>query len=203
VSTSSSLTIGVLALQGDVREHRAMLEQCGVATIGVRRPEELAQIDGLVIPGGESTTIGKLAGIFGLMEPIRAALREGLPAYGTCAGMIMLADRLEAGTADQETFGGIDMVVRRNGFGRQVDSFEAVVGFEPSWSSAFDYPATFIRAPYVEKVGQDAEVAATVRGLGGDRIVAVRQGRLLATSFHPEITGDTRIHELFVELVRS
>jgi 5'-phosphate synthase pdxT subunit len=203
VSTRSNLTIGVLALQGDVREHRAMLERCGVSTVGVRRPEELAQVDGLVIPGGESTTISKLAGTFGLTEPIRAALRDGLPAYGTCAGMIMLAESIEAGTVDQESFGGIDMVVRRNGFGRQVDSFEAVVEFDPSWSTPFDYPATFIRAPYVEKVGGDAEVAATVAAPGGDRIVAVRQGRLLATSFHPEITGDTRIHELFVELVRS
>ncbi|TCJ28915.1 pyridoxal 5'-phosphate synthase glutaminase subunit PdxT [Nocardioides jejuensis] len=202
MSTASTLTIGVLALQGDVREHRAMLEQCGVRTIGVRRPAELAQVDGLVIPGGESTTIGKLAGIFELLEPIRAALRAGLPAYGTCAGMIMLADGIEGGTAGQETFGGIDMVVRRNGFGRQVDSFEATVEFAPTWADHFDYPATFIRAPYVEKVGGAAEVAATVSGPGGDRIVAVRQGRLLATSFHPEITGDTRIHELFVELVR-
>lgn len=202
MSTASTLTIGVLALQGDVREHRAMLEQCGVRTIGVRRPAELAQVDGLVIPGGESTTIGKLAGIFELLEPIRAALRAGLPAYGTCAGMIMLADGIEGGTAGQETFGGIDMVVRRNGFGRQVDSFEATVEFAPTWADHFDYPATFIRAPYVEKVGGAAEVAATVTGPGGDRIVAVRQGRLLATSFHPEITGDTRIHELFVELVR-
>lgn len=176
-----------------------MLESCGVATIGVRRPEELARVDGLVLPGGESTTIGKLARIFGLLEPIREALRDGLPAYGTCAGMIMLADAIEGGTADQETFGGIDMVVRRNGFGRQVDSFEAVVEFAPSWSDHFAYPATFIRAPYVEKVGDGVEIAATV----GDRIVAVRQGRLLATSFHPEITGDARIHELFVELVRS
>ncbi len=203
MSTSSSLTIGVLALQGDVREHRAMLEQCGVSTIGVRRPEELAQVDGLVIPGGESTTIGKLSRIFGLFDPIRSALRDGLPAYGTCAGMIMLADAIEGGTPDQETFGGIDVVVRRNGFGRQVDSFEAIVDFAPSWSEHFDYPATFIRAPYVEKVGDDVEVAATVTDEQGDRIVAVRQGRLLATSFHPEITGDTRIHELFVELVRS
>ncbi|GGO93795.1 pyridoxal 5'-phosphate synthase subunit PdxT [Nocardioides phosphati] len=203
MSTPSSLTIGVLALQGDVREHRAMLEQCGVSAVGVRRPEELAQVDGLVIPGGESTTIGKLAGIFGLLEPIRAALRDGLPAYGTCAGMIMLADAIEGGTADQQTFGGIDVVVRRNGFGRQVDSFEAVVDFSPSWHDHFDYPATFIRAPYVEKVGDGVEVAATVTDEQGDRIVAVRQGRLLATSFHPEITGDTRIHELFVELVRS
>jgi len=203
VSTPSSLTIGVLALQGDVREHRAMLEACGVSTVGVRRPEELARVDGLVIPGGESTTIGKLAGIFGLLEPIRAALRDGLPAYGTCAGMIMLADTIEGGTADQQTFGGIDMVVRRNGFGRQVDSFEAVVEFEPTWHDHFAYPATFIRAPYVEKVGDGVEIAATVSDEQGDRIVAVRQGRLLATSFHPEITGDTRIHELFVELVRS
>jgi 5'-phosphate synthase pdxT subunit len=203
VSTPSNLTIGVLALQGDVREHRAMLEQCGVSTIGVRRPEELARVDGLVIPGGESTTIGKLAGIFGLLEPIRAALRDGLPAYGTCAGMIMLADAIEGGTADQQTFGGIDVMVRRNGFGRQVDSFEAVVDFAPSWAGHFDYPATFIRAPYVEKVGDGVEIAATVADEQGDRIVAVRQGRLLATSFHPEITGDTRIHELFVELVRS
>ncbi|MDO7866937.1 pyridoxal 5'-phosphate synthase glutaminase subunit PdxT [Nocardioides jiangxiensis] len=203
MSTTSSLTIGVLALQGDVREHRAMLEQCGVQTIGVRRPAELAQVDGIVIPGGESTTIGKLARIFDLFEPLRQGLRDGLPAFGTCAGMIMLADAIEGGTADQETFGGIDMVVRRNGFGRQVDSFEATVRFNPSWATAFDSPATFIRAPYVEKVGGAAEVAATVTAPGGDRIVAVRQGRLLATSFHPEITGDTRIHELFVELVRS
>lgn len=206
MSSPRNLTIGVLALQGDVREHRAMLEQCGVSTVGVRRPRELEQVDGLVIPGGESTTIGKLARIFELFEPIQAALRAGLPAYGTCAGMIMLADRIEAGTADQEPFGGIDMVVRRNGFGRQVDSFEATVGFTPSWAPAFRYPATFIRAPYVEKVGDGVEVVATVDGPHGAadaRIVAVRQGKLLATSFHPEITPDPRIHELFVDLVRS
>lgn len=176
-----------------------MLESCGVRTLGVRRPSELAGLDGLVIPGGESTTIGKLAGIFGLLEPLREALRDGLPAFGTCAGMIMLADAIEAGAAGQETLGGLDIVVRRNGFGRQVDSFEATVDFAPSWAPHFGYPATFIRAPYVEKVGDGVEVVATVT----DRIVAVRQGRLLATSFHPEITGDTRIHELFVELVRS
>jgi 5'-phosphate synthase pdxT subunit len=196
-SPTRDLTIGVLALQGDVREHRAMLESCGVATIGVRRPAELAQIDGLVIPGGESTTMYKLARHFDLFEPLQAAIAGGLPAFGTCAGMIMLADNIEGGIAGQETLGGLDVVVRRNAFGRQVDSFEAVVDFAPSWSEPFVYPATFIRAPYVEKVGDGVEVVATV----SDRIVAVRQGRLLATSFHPEITGDTRIHELFVELV--
>jgi 5'-phosphate synthase pdxT subunit len=198
-SPTRDLTIGVLALQGDVREHRAMLESCGVATIGVRRPSELDGLDGIVIPGGESTTMYKLARTFEIFEPLRAAIAGGLPAFGTCAGMIMLADRIEAGIAGQETLGGLDVVVRRNAFGRQVDSFEAVVGFTPSWADDFTYPATFIRAPYVEKVGDGVEIVATV----SDRIVAVRQGRLLATSFHPEITGDTRIHELFVELVRS
>ncbi len=206
MSSPRDLTIGVLALQGDVREHRSMLERCGVATLGVRRPEELSRVDGLVLPGGESTTIGKLARIFGLFEPIQQALRDGLPAYGTCAGMIMLAEAIEGGTADQETFGGIEMVVRRNGFGRQVDSFEATVDFAPTWAGHFDYPATFIRAPYVEKVGDGVEVVATVAGATSEadaRIVAVRQGKLLATSFHPEITADIRIHELFVDLVRS
>jgi len=193
-------TIGVFALQGDVREHRAMLERCGVATVGVRRPEELAGLDGIVLPGGESTTMHKLARTFGLFEPLRAAIDDGLPAFGTCAGMIMLADSIENGVAGQETLGGLDVVVRRNAFGRQVDSFEAFVEFEPSWSSPFVFPATFIRAPLVEKVGEGVEVVATV---DGDRIVAVRRGRLLATSFHPEITGDARIHELFVELVRQ
>jgi 5'-phosphate synthase pdxT subunit len=196
-------TIGVLALQGDVREHRAMLEACGVATVGVRRASELAGLDGIVLPGGESTTMYKLARTFELFDPLRDALRDGLPAFGTCAGMIMLADHIEAGIVGQETFGGLDVVVRRNAFGRQVDSFEEVVRFEPSWSPGFDFPATFIRAPWVEKVGDDVEVVARARlADGGDRIVGVRRGGLLATSFHPEITGDRRIHELFVELVR-
>jgi 5'-phosphate synthase pdxT subunit len=203
VTSPRDLTIGVLALQGDVREHRAMLESCGVATVGVRRAAELDSIDGLVIPGGESTTMYKLARHFDLFEPLRTAIAGGLPAFGTCAGMIMLADHIEAGIAGQETLGGLDVVVRRNAFGRQVDSFEAVVDFTPSWADDFTYPATFIRAPYVEKVGDGVEVVASISDGGGDRIVAVRQGRLLATSFHPEITGDTRIHELFVELVRS
>jgi len=201
---TSPLTIGVLALQGDVREHRAMLETCGVNTVGVRRVRELDAIDGLVIPGGESTTMHKLARAFDLFVPLRAALGDGLPAFGTCAGMIMLADSIEGGAAGQETLGGLDVVVRRNAFGRQVDSFEASVEFTPSWAGSFACPATFIRAPYVAKVGDEVEVVATIGGRGADaRIVAVRQGRLLATSFHPEITGDARIHQLFVDLVRT
>jgi 5'-phosphate synthase pdxT subunit len=200
---TSSLTIGVFALQGDVREHRAMLADCGVATTAVRRPEELVGLDGIVLPGGESTTMYKLARTFGLFEPLRAAIRDGLPAFGTCAGMIMLADHIENGIVGQETIGGLDVVVRRNAFGRQVDSFESVVEFAPSWSEPFSFPATFIRAPLVEKAGDGVEVVARVVAHdGGDRIVAVRRGRLLATSFHPEITRDARIHELFVDLVR-
>ncbi|MGA9749116.1 MAG: pyridoxal 5'-phosphate synthase glutaminase subunit PdxT [Nocardioides sp.] len=200
-------TIGVLALQGDVREHRAMLALSGAVTLAVRRPEEVAQVDGIVIPGGESTTISKLARTFEVLDPLRAALRDGLPAFGTCAGMIMLADHIEAGVAGQETFGGLDVVVRRNAFGRQVDSFEAdldVAGFDEQ------FHAMFIRAPWVEKVGASVDVVARVAGVRGGvrpeavgRIVAVRQGDLLATSFHPEITGDPRIHGVFVDLVRQ
>ena len=200
----STPTIGVFALQGDVREHRRMLEACGVATTAVRRPSELAGLDGIVLPGGESTTMYKLARTFELFEPLRDAVRGGLPAFGTCAGMIMLADGIEGGIVGQETIGGLDVVVRRNAFGRQVDSFEEVVPFAPSWAAPFDFPATFIRAPWVEKVGDGVEVVARARlADGGVRIVAVRQGSLLATSFHPEITGDRRIHELFVDLVRQ
>ena len=199
--------VGVLALQGDVREHRAMLERSGAETLAVRRPEEVERLDGIVIPGGESTTISKLARIFGVLDPLREALRAGLPGFGTCAGMIMLADRIEGGVAGQETFGGLDVVVRRNAFGRQVDSFEAdlaVTGF------GSPFHAMFIRAPWVEKVGQSVEVVARVsdvhdadRADAVGRIVAVRQGSLLATSFHPEITGDPRIHGLFVDMVRA
>ncbi len=196
----STPTIGVLALQGDVREHRAMLEHAGARTVAVRRPAELAAVDGIVMPGGESTTISKLARIFDLMDPLHDALRSGLPAFGTCAGMILLADQIEGGVAGQETFGGLDVVVRRNAFGRQVDSFEAdldVTGFDAP------FHAMFIRAPWVEKVGADVEVVARVAsGEAVGRIVAVRQGNLLATSFHPEITGDHRIHALFVDQVR-
>ena len=197
------LTIGVFALQGDVREHVAMLESIGVRAVKVRRPEELEHLDGIVLPGGESTTMYKLARAFDLFEPLRTSIRDGLPAFGTCAGMIMLADTIEQGIVGQETIGGLDVVVRRNAFGRQVDSFETVLRFEPSWAEPFDFPATFIRAPWVEKVGDGVDVVARATDEFGDgRIVAVRQGHLLATSFHPEVTGDARIHELFVDLVR-
>lgn len=193
--------VGVLALQGDVREHRAMLEEAGARTIAVRRPAEVEQVDALVMPGGESTTMYKLARTFDMFEPLRDRLREGMPAFGTCAGMILLADRIEGGTLGQETIGGLDVVVRRNAFGRQVDSFEADLDV-----ADLDKPfhAMFIRAPWVEKVGSDVSVVARVAsGPEVGRIVAVRQGHLLATSFHPEITGDRRFHEVFVDLVRT
>ncbi|WP_019634469.1 pyridoxal 5'-phosphate synthase glutaminase subunit PdxT [Actinomadura atramentaria] len=194
-------TIGVLALQGDVREHARALESAGARTLAVRRPAELDRVDGLVVPGGESTTIGKLARAFDLLEPLRKRVESGLPVYGSCAGMILLADRVEDGTADQETIGGIDMTVRRNAFGRQVDSFEAAVplagmGDEP-------YRAVFIRAPWVERVGPGVEVLGRAEGgPSADRIVAVRQGRLMATAFHPELTDDHRVHHYFADLVR-
>ena len=193
--------VGVLALQGDVREHLHMLERAGARATGVRRASELATLDAIVLPGGESTTVSKLARTFEVLEPLRVAIAGGLPAFGTCAGMILLADRIEGGAADQETIGGLDVVVRRNAFGRQVDSFEADLDV-----SGFGDPfhAMFIRAPWVEKVGAAVEVVATVAtGTATGRIVAVRQGSLLATSFHPEITGDHRFHELFVDLVRG
>jgi 5'-phosphate synthase pdxT subunit len=197
--------VGVLALQGDVREHRAMLERAGARTVAVRRPEELDALDGIVMPGGESTTISKLARAFDLFDPLAARLRAGLPAFGTCAGMIMLADHIEDGVAGQETFGGLDVVVRRNAFGRQVDSFEADLAVElhdAPGDQRRPFHAMFIRAPWVEKVGAEVSVVATVAtGSAMGRIVAVRQGTLLATSFHPEITGDHRFHSLFVELV--
>jgi 5'-phosphate synthase pdxT subunit len=212
--------IGVLALQGDVREHRAMLERAGARTIGVRRPQELDGLDGIVLPGGESTTMSKLARTFEVFDPLSARLREGLPAFGTCAGMIMLADRIEGAASGQETFGGLDVVVRRNAFGRQVDSFEADLhadlqagleaGARADGDAALEgaqerpFHAVFIRAPWVEKVGAGVRVVATVAtGAAMGRIVAVRQGNLLATSFHPEITGDHRFHRLFVDLVRQ
>lgn len=198
--------VGVLALQGDVREHRAMLERAGARTLAVRRPEELDALDGIVLPGGESTTIAKLSLAFGLFDPLSVRLREGLPAFGTCAGMIMLADRIEDGVPGQDTFGGLDVVVRRNAFGRQVHSFEADVAVGLDGSGVPDdqpFHAMFIRAPWVEKVGAGVAVVATVAsGEAMGRIVAVRQGSLLATSFHPEITGDHRFHGAFVDLVR-
>lgn len=197
--------IGVFALQGDVREHMRMLEITGARAIAVRRPTELADLDGIVLPGGESTTMYKLARTFELFEPLRDAIRGGLPAFGTCAGMIMLADHIEGGIAGQETIGGLDVVVRRNAFGRQVASFEADVEVDiKQHSEPFSFHAMFIRAPWVEKIGQDVEVVARVAsGDAVGRIVAVRQANILATSFHPEITGDHRMHELFVGLVRA
>lgn len=193
--------IGVLALQGDVREHVAALEAAGASAVTVRRVSELAEVDGLVLPGGESTTIDKLLRIFDLFDPLRAAIAGGLPVYGSCAGMILLADRLLDGAHDQQTLGGMDLTVRRNAFGRQVDSFETDVVVEGV--SGPPVNAAFIRAPWVESVGPAAQVIATVSaGPAAGRIVGVRQGALLATSFHPEITGDGRIHELFVSIVR-
>ena len=198
---TGSPLVGVLALQGDVREHRAMLERAGARTTAVRRAAELEQVDGSVMPGGESTTMYKLARTFDLVDPLRARLRDRMPAFGTCAGMILLADHIEGGAAGQETFGGLDVVVRRNAFGRQVDSFEADLDVL-SFTDAFH--AMFIRAPWVEKVGADVSVVARVAsGSQIGRIVAVRQAHLLATSFHPEITGDHRFHALFVDAVRS
>ncbi len=195
----------MFALQGDVREHLQALGELGVEAFGVRRPAELERCDGLVIPGGESTTMGKLARIFDLLEPLRMRVKGGMPVFGTCAGMIMLADRVVDGTLDQETIGGLDMTVRRNAFGRQVDSFEtrlSVTGLDQR------VPAVFIRAPWVEEVGPGVEVLARVDadpayGDAAGRIVAVRQGRLMAMSFHPEIGQDTWAHRLFVDLVEE
>ncbi len=193
--------IGVLALQGDVREHRAMLGRAGATSCAVRRPAELRAVDGLVLPGGESTTISKLARIFDLLDPLQQAVKEGLPVFGTCAGMILLADRIQDGVPGQETIGGIDMTVRRNAFGRQVDSFEADLDVA---HLADPVHAVFIRAPWVEEVGPEVEVVATVAGgEAAGRIVAVRQGHLLATSFHPEVTGDPRLHEYFTGIVHD
>jgi pyridoxal 5'-phosphate synthase pdxT subunit len=198
---SARPTVGVFALQGDVREHLRALAEVGAEPVAVRRPTELARCDGLVVPGGESTTMSKLARTFELLEPLRDRVKTGMPTFGTCAGMIMLADRIEDGIAGQETIGGLDITVRRNAFGRQVDSFEGDLAFV-----GLDAPvhAIFIRAPWVEAVGDDVEVLARVgTGPAAGRIVAVRQGHLMATSFHPEVGGDTRVHELFVDLVRQ
>ncbi|MGY1707152.1 pyridoxal 5'-phosphate synthase glutaminase subunit PdxT [Geodermatophilus sp. SYSU D00697] len=193
--------VGVLALQGDVREHLAALSALGAEPVTVRRPEDLGAVDGLVLPGGESTTMAKLTVRFGLLEPLRAAIAGGLPAYGSCAGMIMLADRLLDAPPDQVTVGGLDVTVRRNAFGRQVNSFESEVGFEGL--DGGPVRAVFIRAPWVEEAGRDVQVLGRVVGGRADgRIVAVRQGNLVATSFHPELTGDRRVHALFVDLVR-
>jgi pyridoxal 5'-phosphate synthase pdxT subunit len=193
----SAARIGVLALQGDTREHLAALRDIGALPVPVRRSDELDGVDGLVIPGGESTTMSHLLRELDLLEPLRARLASGLPAYGACAGMILLASEiLDAGVVGREAvpLGGIDITVRRNAFGRQVDSFEGDVEF-----SGFDEPVygVFIRAPWVERVGSGVKVLASAAG----HPVAVRQGAVLATAFHPEMTGDRRIHRLFVEMI--
>ncbi|KRD08732.1 glutamine amidotransferase [Mycobacterium sp. Root265] len=194
-----SVTVGVLALQGDTREHLAALTEAGAEAVKVRRLSELKSVDALVIPGGESTAMSHLLREFELLEPLRGLLRDGLPAYGSCAGMILLAGEiLDAGVPGREALplGGIDMTVRRNAFGRQVDSFEEDLRF-----TGIDGPvhAVFIRAPWVERVGPEVEVLATA----GGHPVAVRQGRMLATSFHPEMTGDRRVHAMFVDMVSA
>ena len=198
-----SPTIGVLALQGDVREHATALEASGARAVLVRRERELKDLDGIVLPGGESTTIDKLLRAFELAEPLRDRIVAGLPAYGSCAGMILLADRLLDGIPGQQTLGGLDITVRRNAFGRQVDSFETDLTIEGiDDSAARPLHAVFIRAPWVEEVGPAATVlGAVATGPAAGRIVAVRQGRLVATSFHPEVTGDTRVHRMFVRIV--
>jgi 5'-phosphate synthase pdxT subunit len=194
--------IGVLALQGDVREHTRVLTGLGARAVAVRRPEELEHLDGIILPGGESTTIATVATAVGLFEPLAARLRAGLPAYGSCAGMILLADRLVGAPAGQRTFGGLDIVVRRNAFGRQIDSFEADVAVPALGDPPLH--AVFIRAPWVEEVGEGVEVLGRIAtGPAAGRIVAVRAGARVATSFHPELTGDPRVHRLFVDLVRS
>lgn len=188
----------MLALQGDVREHVRVLTELGADVQLVRRPEELASVSGLVIPGGESSVIDKLSRAFGMREPVRAAIGSGMPVYGTCAGLILLADRITDGIVGQQTFGGLDVTVRRNAFGTQVDSFETdlsvpVLGDPP-------VHAVFIRAPLVEQVGEGVEALAT---LDDGRVVAVRSGVLMGTSFHPEVTGEHRFHEHFLDIVRA
>ncbi|MEU8505198.1 pyridoxal 5'-phosphate synthase glutaminase subunit PdxT [Streptomyces brevispora] len=194
---SDTPVIGVLALQGDVREHLIALASADALARPVRRPEELAEVDGLVVPGGESTTMSKLAALFGMLEPLRERVAAGMPVYGTCAGMILLADKILDPRSGQETIGGIDMIVRRNAFGRQNESFEAAV--EVAGIDGGPVEGVFIRAPWVESVGAQAQVVAE----HGGHIVAVRQGNALATSFHPELTGDHRLHAYFVDMVRA
>jgi pyridoxal 5'-phosphate synthase pdxT subunit len=194
--------IGVLALQGDVREHLRALDEAGAQVRPVRRLAEIEVVDGLVIPGGESTTLWRLTMAFDLLDPLRKLIASGLPAFGSCAGMIMLAERLEDGVKGQQTFGGIDMTVRRNAFGRQVDSFERDVTVRLAGGAGVPgepFHAVFIRAPWVERAGPAVELIGEDEG----RIIAVRQGVLLATAFHPELTPDRRIHEFFVSMVKG
>ena len=193
------MLVGVLALQGDFREHLFALAECGVEAMAVKSLEEIEAVDALVIPGGESTTIAKLARSFGLFDLISTRIHTGMPTYGSCAGMILLADRIEGASIGQESFGGMDITVRRNAFGSQVASFEADLNMEGISAPAIR--AVFIRAPWVESMGANVEVLASVEIRGELHPVAVRQGPLLATSFHPEITGDIRVHRYFIESV--
>ncbi len=193
------MLVGVLALQGDFREHISALAECGVEAIPVKHLSEVDAIDALVLPGGESTTIAKLARTFGLFDRISERIHGGMPTYGSCAGMILLADRIEGAAAGQESFGGLDITVRRNAFGRQVDSFESDLNMTGITAPAIR--AVFIRAPWVEALGPSVEVLASVEFNGELHPVAVRQGNLLATSFHPEITGDNRVHRYFIETI--
>jgi 5'-phosphate synthase pdxT subunit len=210
--------VGVLALQGDVREHVAALEAAGARPVALRDADQLARVDGVVLPGGESTAIGRLLGLFELLEPLREAVRAGLPVYGSCAGLVLLADEVIDGLPGQPLVGGLDVSVRRNAFGSQVHSFET--DLELSGIAGEPLHAVFIRAPWVERVGEGVEVLATLasyspsagpEGRAQDatgpelagRVVAVRQGAVLATSFHPELTGDTRVHGLFVEMIQE
>lgn len=195
-------TIGVLALQGDVPEHLAALTRQGATAVPVRRRTELDAVDALVIPGGESTAISKLLDYFDLLEPLRARLATGMPALGSCAGMILLADRVLDGRPDQHSLGALDVTVRRNAFGRQIDSFETDVVL--SGIDGGPFRTVFIRAPWVEQAGEGVEVIGRVSGTAADgKIVAVRAGTVMATAFHPEVTGDDRIHRAFVDLVRA
>ena len=191
----------MLALQGDVREHERALLDCGARTRQVRRTADLDGLEGLVLPGGESTTMSRLLEVFELLGPLRAAVAAGLPTYGSCAGMILLAREVLDGRPDQQGVGGLDVVVRRNAFGRQVDSFET----DLSVAGVGEVHAVFIRAPWVQETGAGVEVLATLPGDGpaAGRVVAVRQGPVLATSFHPELTGDHRVHGLFVDMVKE
>jgi len=232
-SPGAGLRVGILALQGGVREHVSAIAATGASAVPVRRPQDLAGLSGLVLPGGESTTIDKLMRSFGVAGPLKEAIAGGLPVYGSCAGMILLADRLEDPATDreglpQQTLGGLDILVRRNAFGRQRESFETALEFrglerlpsQPPGTPAAPVQAVFIRAPEVEKVGAAVEVLARVARTDADlpsgseagpapetdsvaRIVAVRSGKLLATSFHPEVTGERRIHELFIQMIRG
>jgi 5'-phosphate synthase pdxT subunit len=198
VAGSSAPIVGVLALQGDFREHIAVLQSLGADARAVRRPEELAQVGGLVIPGGESSVMDKLSRMFGLAEPLKGAIGAGLPVYGTCAGLIMLADRVLDAIAGQQSLGGLDISVRRNAFGSQSDSFETDLDIPALGEPPMH--AVFIRAPVVEQVGEGVVALAT---LADGRVVAVEQGNLLGTSFHPEMTGDARFHEYFLDRVRA